>query len=254
MSSNLVVMAAGDDSVLLKSWQGKQRNFDLFIVYFGINSNTASRYQGMSDYFYRYSSVSKLENVQEGLLHYDVLDKYDYYFIPDDDIDISIENVELLFKIAKEHSLLICQPSCLGHPAIQRTRPVAGSLLRHVNFVEIMMPCFSREALHKTLLTFTQNKTWGVDALWPFLLKNPERGIAIVDAISGTHTRKPGTLYDRFYTNNIYPDREIYSIETYLQKDLEKLGYGSLEHFITVGKTFETIPLNLPLVFSDEQS
>ena len=67
--------------------------------------------------------------------------------------------------------------------------------LRYTNFVEMMMPCFSREALEKVLFTFDENETgWGTEAHWPRLLHAGPKDMAIVDEIGVVHARpiQPG--------------------------------------------------------------
>lgn len=63
-------------------------------------------------------------------------------------------------------------------------------MLRYTNFVEMMVPCFSREALGKVLFTFNENETgWGTETHWPLLIHASPNDMAVIDAVSVVHTR-----------------------------------------------------------------
>ena len=89
------------------------------------------------------------------------------------------------------YKLQIAQPalrhSYFTHPLTLR-KPL--SILRHVSFVEMMLPCFSKEALKRVFTTFDANESgWGVEFHWERLIGKELRGMAIIDAVSMIHTQ-----------------------------------------------------------------
>jgi hypothetical protein len=65
--------------------------------------------------------------------------------------------------------------------------------MRYTNFIEVMAPCFSNKMLFKSLDLFDRSLSgWGMDFVWSKIAENPDRGIAIIDAIAITHTRPIG--------------------------------------------------------------
>jgi hypothetical protein len=68
---------------------------------------------------------------------------------------------------------------------------------RRVGFVEIMVPCFRREALEQLLPTLELSTTgwgWGLDSLWPKRLGYKDLGI--IDGVPVLHTRPVGQFRD----------------------------------------------------------
>lgn len=123
------------------------------------------------------------------------------------------------------------------------------SILRYTNFVELMAPTFTTKFLNTTVReTLTEAYTgWGLDFVWPFLLKFPRDKIAIVDSVCLGHKDvKEGRK--RVYSTNM-PRNE------YEEKDfqLEKWGYNeeSLKpHGMTywVPVEFSSVPLQVVVV------
>jgi len=126
-----------------------------------------------------------------------LLEKYDYYYFPDDDIFIDYVNIRKLFTFMADFQLAIAQPaltsSFFSHPITVRQ---SKSILRYTNFVEIMQPCFSNEALNKVLFTFNENSSgWGIDYHWGKLIDYKKYNMAIIDDITSIHTRPVGFSY-----------------------------------------------------------
>ncbi|CAD0004385.1 DUF707 domain-containing protein [Flavobacterium chungangense] len=120
-----------------------------------------------------------------------LIDQYDFFYMPDDDISIDQNNIQKLFDFMENYELDLAQPaianSYFSHPHTLRK---ANSLIRFTNFVEIMQPCFSRDALRKVLHTFNESKSgWGLDFHWGIIVNYTEFNMAIIDDIYSLHTR-----------------------------------------------------------------
>lgn len=78
-----------------------------------------------------------------------------------------------------------------------------GNVLRYTNFVEIIAPCFSRNAFEKCRDSFTYNKScWAIDVLWDKILGHPQDAIAVIDDVIAVHTR-PCFWGDNYSNNNV---------------------------------------------------
>ncbi|WP_078428360.1 DUF707 domain-containing protein [Alkalihalobacterium alkalinitrilicum] len=193
-----LVMARVGDTSLHKEWLHPDRKFDLFLEYFGDGSNN---YKEDCD-FYSEAKNSKWPRFHKIIEDFgDHIFKYDAVWMPDDDISTDCSTIHQLFDLFTKYKLSLAQPSLSkdSYYSHDITRQVPRSILRYTNFVEVMVPLFSREALQLCWDTFKKSKSgWGLDSVWPKLLGNPRNKIAIIDEVSVKHTRplRKGTLYD----------------------------------------------------------
>ena len=198
---NLVICCAGDNS-LHYSWirEPDIKNFDLLVVYFG---DEPSKWEDTSDYYFKakglkWELVSNIFKDNE-----DLFDKYDYIWVPDDDIYTDTQTINALFNIVSRYQLDLAQPSL--HPssyiALSITRQRPKYFMRYTNIIEIMMPLFSHRAFFELSPTFLESRSmWGMDWVWPAML-NPgfkNNNISIIDFISVLHT-KPVNRQGGFY-------------------------------------------------------
>ena len=195
---NLIISPVGDNS-LHSSWMGDDANFDLVLLYYGDNENIAQSYLYYTPYVYtakgeKYHLLKSF--IQSNL---DFISNYKYIWFPDDDVSISTQNINKLFKIATQYELSISQPAMEGYISHEITKPIPNSLLRYTNFVEVLAPLFDKETLFKVYDTFNLNySSWGYDYLWTHLLGYPKNKIAIIDDIIMAHTKPVGQSYSRF--------------------------------------------------------
>ena len=64
------------------------------------------------------------------------------------------------------------------------------SVLHYTSFVEMMFPCFSKNALRKVLHTFNANESgWGTEWHWPILIDSNQKDMAVIDCLKAIHTR-----------------------------------------------------------------
>lgn len=181
---NAILSAVGDRS-LHRHWVRDRSNFDTYLVYYGDNPEPegyphyALRAKG-----YKYHLLKKLLEDRPELY------RYNYLWLPDDDVHLDTASINRLFGTMAKYNLQLAQPSISGYYGVEITLPQKGSILRYTNWVEIMCPCFSSDALKKCSQSFTENNTgWGIEMMWNKLLGHPRDKIAIIDDIVAVHTR-----------------------------------------------------------------
>ena len=143
----------------------------------------------------------------------DLMDRYEFIWFPDDDLEMTKTDVNRFFEICHAEKLQLAQPSLtLGSPV---THPLVlnntRSRIRYTNFVEVMAPCFSAECLRRVVSTFNATQSgWGIDWLWPRLVPDPDTGIAIIDDVMIRHTRPlGGPNYDAMRKKGLSPEVEL---------------------------------------------
>ena len=187
MSKNCVISAVGKNS-LHRQWLMGQPAFDLHLIVYDDSFQT---FMGDTPYVCQLRGY-KLRIVYEYLCsNPDILGRYDYFFLPDDDISMDSKVINSLFESMRFYDLEIGQPSLVSSyffwPHTLRDRYCR---VRYTNFVEMMVPCFSRDALIKVLFTFNENETgWGTEAHWASLIGNRPNSMAIIDEVGVVHTR-----------------------------------------------------------------
>jgi len=221
--SNLVIVCAGDESLHV-DWvaERSKREFDLCVVYYGSNEEKKSQFEKDCEIFFA-KKGPKWQLVRHALtMIKDWRAKYLYVWMTDDDLKTSCANVNLMFTVAKKHKLMMGQPALFDenvHPkyrGILLHRP--GREIHFTNFVEIMCPFLRVDALDFVFHTIDMDQTksgWGLDVLWPTLIKFYR--IGVIDATPLRHTRPAGafkegsnTFYAKF---QIDPAREFFDLQ-----------------------------------------
>lgn len=184
---NCIISAVGKKS-LHKMWTEGNRDFDLHLV---VYDDSLEQFCNDAEYASHIKGF-KLKVIYKYLeANPQFKDKYDYYFFPDDDIQMDAATINALFDAMRRYDLKIAQPALrMSYFTWQHTLYDRYSKLRYTNFVEMMVPCFSREALQKVLFTFNENETgWGTETHWPLLIDATSCDMAIIDEVSVVHTR-----------------------------------------------------------------
>lgn len=124
----------------------------------------------------------------------ELLDRYDFIALFDDDLQASQADIETLFRYGERYGLDLFQPSLswdsyFTYAAVLQN---PGYLLRYTNMVEMMCPVFRATHLRRALPLFDLSFETGIDLLWCRLTDAPRLRYAIVDAVSVTHTRPIG--------------------------------------------------------------
>jgi hypothetical protein len=190
------VVGCGDAS-LHKQWACDTQNFDVAISYFGDDANKcfpearyvhrlkAGKWNGLHAFFEE---------------HPELVQAYDYYWFPDDDLALSAQDADRLLEMGRENHLDLFQPALDDKSYFTHLLTLAqtGIVLRYTNFVEIMAPVMSARLFAKALPTFAHTRTgFGLDFLWPQMVASlrpsAKYGCAIIDAITMEHTRPVGS-------------------------------------------------------------
>lgn len=211
LRKNLVVVRAGNNSLHREWLSDGSRDFDLFVSYFGPDAGT---YVEDGEY-HEHRKGPKWPSLKELFTERpDLASQYDAIWLPDDDLSASASTINRMFALFHGFDLALAQPALTPdsfyswEQVLQRPEFV----LRYVNFVEVMAPVFSREALQKCVKTFDESRSgWGLDFVWPHLCATGERSIAIIDRAPVTHTRPLG---GELYRNNpeLDPGRDLQAL------------------------------------------
>jgi hypothetical protein len=196
---NLIVVRASDNS-FHRNWleaPGVKPNFDLFVSYYG---NEVGKYKG-DGILYEEQKGGKWDTISN-LLKYrsSFFSDYDAVGFWDDDISTDAGTVNGFFDVFHEYSLDLAQPALTASSPHfwPHTLRCPGMRLRFCNFVECMIPTFSRRALKTCAPTFDgcgvakSGTGWGLDVVWSYLLFPPDSRMAVVDRWPVTHTRTVG--------------------------------------------------------------
>ncbi len=194
MKKNLVVVRAGGKSLHTR-WTEipyEDRNYDLLISFFSDEAFAAFQPEpGVEAVLIK---GGKWDGLFATLSDRD-LDAYDFYWLPDDDLDISAQDVNALFDAMNTHGLRIAQPSLSPESYFSHFvfSQCPGFVLRYTNYIEIMAPCLHRDVLRKALPLFRGTMSgYGLDYIWCRWDEAGAYRTAILDGIAMHHTRPIG--------------------------------------------------------------
>ena len=207
---NLVIIRAGEKT-LHRAWleNATNRNWDIIVSWYG-----STEYEPVADERVMLIKGGKWDGLYKTITALpDLLDQYDYFWLPDDDIATDCDTINRVFDLMRQHGLNVGQPSLSWNSYFTHfvTLNVPGLHLRYTNFVEVMVPCLNAETLRQVLLLFAETMTgFGLDWVWTRLDENPERKAAIFDCITVHHTRPLGVyLYNIALKNGQNPNQEL---------------------------------------------
>lgn len=136
---------------------------------------------------------------------------YQYVLIADDDVRFPPGGISRLFDICRQRRLPLAQPALrwgtwVNQPVTMRN---PFTEVRHVSYVEIMVPVFERATLESLIDTFLLTHSGvGVDVVWAYQLQG-RHAIFIVDSVCVDHTKPVdlvnGTLYKRMRAAGVDP-------------------------------------------------
>lgn len=243
---NAVFVPVGKDSLHRQLLKGAA-DFDLHLL---IYDGSYNKFCNDSD-FVACDAGYKMDMIYRYLhRHPELFEKYEYFFLLDDDILISTEDVNRLFSMMREYQLKIAQPSLvMSYYTYKHTAFHPFYILRYTNFVEMMMPCFSRDALKAVLPTFEKEIRWcGIEMHWPVLVGSNHKDMAIVDAVSAKHTRPVqswNSLSQLQQENYLKKHNLSWSIEMYGGLPLDNVDFEGKQAFDEVRTYCEKIKQDL---------
>lgn len=243
---NAVFVLVGKDSLHRQLLKG-DADFDLHLL---IYDGSYNKFCNDSD-FVACDAGYKMDMIYRYLhRHPELFEKYEYFFLLDDDILISTEDVNRLFSMMREYQLKIAQPSLvMSYYTYKHTAFHPFYILRYTNFVEMMMPCFSRDALKAVLPTFEKEIRWcGIEMHWPVLVGSNHKDMAIVDAVSAKHTRPVqswNSLSQLQQENYLKKHNLSWSIEMYGGLPLDNVDFEGKQAFDEVRTYCEKIKQDL---------
>ena len=190
---NLVVLCAGADSQHA-GWEHDideaDRNWDLCLSWHGDVATFDE--DPDADYHVIQSGMPKFPGLASLLYEGSPFFNYDYVMFPDDDLAWSWRGVNTAFESMRTFDLMLGQPSLepAGHPIHDITIKRPEWRVHYTNFVETMVPIFSRQALLVCAPSFGFSRSgFGLDHVWPCLLGDPPGRIGIIDDTAVVHTR-----------------------------------------------------------------
>jgi hypothetical protein len=223
VNKNLVWCSVASLSSCTPELFGPNREFDVLVHFYEEPNYDLPkgeiwewRHEERKGIFHYYLPGEKLNVAGRVLSDNKWLMDYQQVAFLDDDLTISTEDLNRLFRVGSALRLPLYQPALAprsfgSHSHLyQQTRGRMGNwthnLVRWVPFVEIMCPFFSKTTLESCLPTFDINESgWGLDCfLWPKVAQS-----YVIDAISVGHYRMP-MRRDRVLRNGLTPMQELW--------------------------------------------
>lgn len=238
-SKNLIFTSAGDNTQFYNHWLGENRNYDVWCVYYGNNDENYKKYTTLVDKIWKRKG-SKFQNFHYIYKNYrELLNKYDRFFIVDDDIVINTNDINNLFDISIKYDLWLCQPSYTSTSKISwpGTKHVPNNLLRYTNFTENGTTVFSKYAIHKFMEYYDPILIgWGIDLFYIWVLgEDVKDKYAIIDSIQCINPHDGEKVVKTRELNNI---KNYKSEANYWHKIKTKYNISDLTF-----KTYSTIKL-----------
>jgi len=166
---NFVFTSAGDNTTFDSLWINDTLNYDIYVIYYGDNEDTFNQYKSKVKFIEKRKG-SKFQNFKYFYDTYpDIINQYDRFFILDDDIIISVEDIKNMFKLSRQYKLDICAPSFSTNGYISHaiTKHKPDTFLTYTNFIEVNTPLFSKNALDNLMNILDYSLIgWGIDFLF----------------------------------------------------------------------------------------
>lgn len=124
--------------------------------------------------------------------HPELLNEYEYFWFPDDDIETSPEDISQFLKLAQNEGFKLAQPSLTPQSVYAYRLTISNPRFnfRRTNFVELMMPLIHRDLLLQLLpIMSDKHAALGVDWVWHTWVSSPMKQVAIVDSVQMGHYR-----------------------------------------------------------------
>lgn len=226
---NCVVLTTTSNREGIEYYLSDARNFDLFLIDYTSENDQVKFPSNDIKAIFDCKGGYKYRNIKKCLESLDILEKYDYIWFPDWDVKISDQNINELFRLARQFNLDLCQPSLSSdsHMSWSITENNPDSTIRFTNFVEVMCPLFKSSFLKEVLWTFELNySSWGLDFLWCSLGK--EKNIGIIDQVIVKHER-PISSHEWILPNGKIAQQELEELKKNYNLFLTPIVHKSLK-------------------------
>lgn len=221
LMNNIVCIPFNDEVNIIFD---KKPNFTTIVTSFLLEQDP-SIFPYPVDYFFNIRTECKGDMIQQQIKIVDNLIK-DYKFVAmyDDDIEIKVSEIEKVFEYAEQNELDLFAPSLThdSHHTYDFTLN-KNSEIRKVDWVEIMMPHFSKRFIEqfknhlKNLSKYDFKSGYGYDIyLWPKVLEEINGNCAIIDNVLAKHNRAI-TSHGKVFTNGMNPIDEMNIVKTYIE-------------------------------------
>lgn len=183
-SPNVLVICRVDNACGAPKWaKSHEKSYDCVLSQYGVDADPS----------YHFFAGGKWAGICDLLAKKpELLDRYEFFWLPDDDIQTTPEDISNFLDLCKCKNFELAQPSLtpnsiyaypitLGNPNFQ---------FRQTNFVELMMPFIERNLLQRLLPVLAKkHAALGVDWVWHTYASKPDSQVAIVDAVRMGHYR-----------------------------------------------------------------
>jgi len=148
---NFIFTSVGDNTNFDNLWLGDDQLYDVYVIYYGDNESVYSRYKYNKHIIHiEKRKGSKFQNFIYFYNTYrNIINKYERFFILDDDIIFSIKDINSMFEISNNFKLDICGPSFTKDSKFswKCTKHKPNTLLTYTNFVEVGVLLLNKKAL-----------------------------------------------------------------------------------------------------------
>ena len=163
---NLVFSSVGDNTNFDNTWLGKDREYDVFVIYYGDEEKNFKKYSKKVDYIEKRKG-DKWQNFHHlYTTQYDKIQEYDRIFFLDDDIIISTKDINKMFKISLECDLWVCQPSFAKGSELGWKINISNPdyFLKYTNFVENNSCLMTKDSINRFIKMYDPKLiSFGVD-------------------------------------------------------------------------------------------
>lgn len=187
---NVIFTSVGDNTNFHNNWISNNQNYDIWVIYYGDNDEKYNIYKNKVKFIEKRKG-SKFQNFNYVWnKYYNELNKYNYFFILDDDIIFdSYNDINRMFNLANKYDTWIIAPTFKinGSSKISHeiTKTQNNNLLRFVNFIEVNVPLFNNYAINKFMKYYDDSLIgWGIDYFYVWVLgKDIKNKYILVDDI-----------------------------------------------------------------------
>lgn len=167
----LLFSSIGDKFDCFK-WTSNDKLYDIIYIYYGNNINSYNKYKKYCDFILK-NKGSKFQNLYFLYKNYKfILDNYEYIFILDDDLILSIEDINKMFNIISDKNLYIIGPSFINNYNYKCNWHINmynkyDPDIKYTNFVEVNAPLMKINCLYNLFNNYDNNLIgWGIDFLY----------------------------------------------------------------------------------------